>query len=212
MLLLAACVGEPKGAPEPELIPQALEPAEVFQIQDHAFREVGGEIPSWVNIFMKEGIGALEDLPEYRNKYIFIAGNRGTNFAALLQWLGGFTILQDFPRLVSSRIQARFTVSTPGNPDDNYGAFFEGIVKKAHDTFYYGAAVEDTFWLLVQSFQEDGTSPDEKIYLFFIFISIDKRVLELQINEILDNVPADPASRDQIVMIQSLKENFYTRF
>jgi hypothetical protein len=199
-------------APEPEMIPQSSEPVEIFQIQDHAARAAGGEIPPWVNAYLYEGIGAIENQPEYQNKYIFIAENTGTNFTALRQWSEGFMIFQDFPRLVSSRIQTRFTASTPGYPDDNYGSFFERTIKKSSDTFYNGAVTEDTFWLLVQYFKEDGITPDREIYHFFILISIDKTLLEIQIDEILNNIPVNTATRDQIVLINSLKENFYTGF
>jgi hypothetical protein len=212
LLFLAACAGEPKKAPEPEIIPQSLEPVEIFQIQDHAAKSAGGEIPPWVNVYLYEGIGAIENQAEYQNKYIFIAENTGTNFTALRQWMEGFMVLQDFPRLVSSRIQTRFTASTPGYPDDNYGPFFEGTIKKSSDTFYNGAVTEGTFWLLVQYFKEDGITPDREMYLFFILISIDKTLLEIQINEILNNIPADTATRDQSILINNLKENFYTGF
>jgi hypothetical protein len=193
-------------------IPQPPEPVEIFQIQDHAAKAAEGKIPPWVDMYLYNSIGRIENLPEYQNKYIFIAENTGTNLKALLQWLEGFTIIHDFPRLVSSRLQDHLTAISAGNPDNTYGSFFEEVIKKSSDAFYYGALEEDKFWLLVQYFEQDGTTPNREVYRCLILVSIDKIVLESQINEILNNIKTDTVTRDQLVLINQLKENLYTGF
>ncbi|MDR2102068.1 MAG: hypothetical protein LBP43_05805 [Treponema sp.] len=212
ILFFTACVGEPKKAPMPAAIPQPIEPVEIFQIQDYSAKTRGEEIPRWVNLYLYNKLGEIENLPEYQDKYIFIAENTGRNFNALRQWLEGFTILRDFPRMVASRLQAHLTAASGGNPDESYGPFFEQVIKKSSDTFYYGATEEDKFWLLVQYFEKDGITLNREVYLCLILVSIDKGLLESQINEILGNIETSTVSRDQLVLINQLKENFYQRF
>jgi hypothetical protein len=216
LLFFAACAGEPKSAAPPVAVPLPPEPEEIFKIQDHAAKAEGGEIPQWVNTYLYEGLGALENLPEYRNRYLFIAENRGTNMNALRQWSAGFTVFQDFPRLVSTRLQARLTAGSGAgpadNPDGRYGSFFEQTIKNSSDARYYVAVAEDTFWLLVQYFEADGVTLSREVYLFLILVSIDQISLESQINEILNNIPTDTLTKDQITLINQLKENFYTGF
>ncbi|MDR3166612.1 MAG: hypothetical protein LBT93_01605 [Treponema sp.] len=212
ILFFTACAGEPQKTLAPITIPQPVEAVEVFQVQDHAAKAAGGEIPRWVSLYLYNNIGGIENLPEYQNAYVFIADNRGRNFNALRQWLEGFTIMRDFPRLVASRLQGHLTALSAGNPDESYGPFFEQVIKKSSDAFYYGATGGDKFWVLVQYFEKDGITLNREVYLCLILVSIDKALLEAQINEILSNIKTDTFTRDQLALINQLKENFYWGF
>jgi hypothetical protein len=212
IVFFAGCAGEPKRAQAPVTVIQPLKPVSIFQIQGHAAETAGGEIPPWVDIYMSRDIAAIEALPEYQNKYVFVADNEGSNFYALNQWSTGFMVRRDLPRLVASRILARLTAGTTENPDTTYGSFFEETIKKSFDTFYSGAVREGDFWLLVRYLETDGNTLNREVYRFLILITIDKAPLESQINGILSTIPVDTATRDQSAAINHVKENFYQDF
>jgi hypothetical protein len=212
IVFFAGCAGEPKRTQDPVTVIQPLKPVNIFQIQDHAAEAAGGEIPQWVDVYMSRDTAAIEALPEYQNKYVFVASNEGSNFYALSQWSTGFMVRRDLPRLVASRILARLTAGTTENPDTIYGSFFEEAVKKSFDSFYTGAIREDDFWLLVQYLEADGETLNREVYRFLILITIDKAPLESQINGILSTIPADTATRDQTAAINHVKETLYQGF
>ncbi|MDR2102476.1 MAG: hypothetical protein LBP42_00050 [Treponema sp.] len=212
ILLLTGCTGEPKKIPELALISPPPKKNEIFQIEAHDAQTAGEEIPPWVRAYIYEGAAAIERLPEYQGKYIFVAETEGTNVNALRQWAKKFAVLRDLPRLIASRIKRRFTGLSLSSPDEAYGLFFEETIREASDASYYGAIKEADYWLLVQYFSEDGTTPQRRVYQFFILVSIDQVLLRSQINEILDKVPLTGLTREQTAFITSFKENFYDGF
>jgi hypothetical protein len=211
MLLFAGCAGEPKKMPELALIPPPPKKPEIFQIEDHNSQTTGEEIPPWVTAYIYEGSAAVERLPEHQNRYVFIAETEGTNVNALRQWARNFAVLQDLPRLITIRIKRRFT-NASSNPDEIYGPFFEEAIREASDAFYYGAIKETDYWILAQYFEEDGVTPQRKVYQFFILVSIDQALLRSQIDEILDKVPVTGLTREQTAFINHFKETFFTGF
>jgi hypothetical protein len=212
IIFLAGCAGEPKKAQVPVPVIQNLKPVNLFQIQDHTAKAAGGEIPLWADIYMSGNIAGIEAMPEYQDKYVFVAGIEGTNFNALSQWSTGFMVRRDLPRLVASRIQARLTADTGENPDNIYGSFFEGAVKKSSDAFYTGAFRKDDFWFLVRYLEADGETLNREVYRFLILITVDKASLKTQIDEILNSIPTDTVTRDQAAAINHIKENLYQDF
>ncbi|MDR3139005.1 MAG: hypothetical protein LBT95_04955 [Treponema sp.] len=198
--------------PELALTPPPPKRTEIFQIEDHSSQTAGKEIPPWVTAYIYEGSAAVERLPEYQNKYVFIAETEGTNVNALRQWARNFAVLQDLSRLIAIRITRRFTNASANNPDEIYGPFFEEAIREASDAFYYGAIKETDYWILAQFFEEDGVTPQRKVYQFFILISIDQALLKSQIDEILDKVPVAGITREQAAFISHFKETFFTGF
>jgi hypothetical protein len=210
--LSAACfsnAGAIKLEPEPEYI----ERAEISQNLDHQDREQGREIPGWVNRYISGGLRLVEELPQYQDKYVFINKASGPSLKALLQWSESFTVEQDFARLVSARIEARFAGAATGNPDEAYGRYFETLVKNSSNTAYSSAKAEERYWIKKRYFDVEGTPSGREGYDYYILITADREVLERQIRSILNRTTADPApNRDQNNAIERLKNTFFDRF
>jgi hypothetical protein len=221
LLLLASCTGEPRKiifdpassadplTAYPPAGPSALDSSLITESQNGA---ADAFIPDWVDRFIKGGIERVEGLERYSGKYIFITKNTGQNFAALSQWAAGFTVEQDFPRLAAERIEKRLIGAARLYPDDEYGDFFEILIKSASDADYYGAVKEETFWI-----KQRNLSPEEEperaetgaaeIYDFFILISIDKVSLQNRIRELMENIKTTP-TRDQAAAIANIQQSF----
>jgi hypothetical protein len=149
----------------------------------------------------------------YRDKYVFVGEDTGTNLNALRQWSSGFSVAQDLSRMVSRRVQDRFAGAAAGSPDDAYGRYFENVVKSSSDATYTGARKETDFWLLKRYFNADGKTVNREEYEYYVLVSIDKATLERQINDVLNGVNADtPPTREQATAYDRVKEAFYEGF
>ncbi|MDR1985563.1 MAG: hypothetical protein LBP88_01155 [Treponema sp.] len=210
--ILAACAGDPPELPVQWTPPPQIEVIQLYEIVDYKTKALGEDIPEWVNQYESAGIPGIERLPQYDDAYIFVSELEGTNFNALQQWTSGFTLAQDLSWLVASRIQACLTKTAASYPDGEYGRFFEALIRAASNAVYSGAVQEGDFWVLKQYFQEDGVSPDRKVYNFLILVSIHKTLLQIQIREILNALDPLPLTKSQTLSVNRLKEGFFDFF
>jgi hypothetical protein len=226
-VLFTACAGQREGMilrpePGPEGIKQT-EPKEIWQIIEtqNGLSERG--IPEWVSLYLSEGIPGLESLDQYNGKYVFIGENMGSNLTALRQWSRGFSAAQDFPRLLAQRVENRLTASASLYPDDEYGEYFEKLIKQVSDA-EYPAVKKEHFWIkrmkIFDAAAEDDpdllpeqeNSPTER-YEFFILLDIDKNSLQNQIRQITAGIKTDrPPTREQSAAINRVQSSFFTGF
>ena len=214
IMLFADCTSTPPEAyidwqpPPPE-----TEEAVLYRIADYKTQELGRELPSWVILCDSGDLRQIEDLPEYEGRYVFIGKRTGTNFKALQQWNAGFRVTHDFARLVALRLQERFTKEAVTFPDQEYGAFFEAVIKAAYDAAFIGSIREDDFWVKKQNLNEDGVTIEQEIYEFLVLVTIDKKILESQIDRILNTaaVPRD-LTKEQTAAVLQIKAVFFDEF
>jgi len=170
-------------------------------------------VPDWVTLYVDQGLIGVERLPEFKEKYVFVGEDSGTNLNALRQWSTGFTVNQEIARMVSTRVQAKFVGAAAGSPDAEYGRYFEDVVKSVADANFSGARKENDFWLQKRYFKADGKSIDRESYDFYVLVSIDRDTLEQQINVVINGVSADRAlTREQQTAVDRVKEAFYEGF
>ncbi|GHV17137.1 hypothetical protein FACS189493_4200 [Spirochaetia bacterium] len=196
-------------------MPVEIEAAAVqWEIIDHKTAGLGEELPEWVDRYITGGLEALEALPQYADKYVFVAENTGTNADALAQWSLGFNVDQDLAQLVSARVQAR--LSRGGSPDRDYGLFFERAVKFTADNGYPGGLREADFWILRRSIgaeSEDGPAEAQEVYHFYIVVSIDKELLEPAIDTaLLTAAEYTKPSREETLAVDRIRAAFYEGF
>ena len=115
--------------------------------------------------------------------------------------------------MVSTRVQAKFVGAAAGSPDAEYGRYFEDVVKNVSEATFSGARKENDFWLLKRYFRADGKTVDRETYDFYVLVTIDKAILERQINDLLNGVARDaPLTREQQTAVDRVKEAFYEGF
>jgi len=176
-------------------------------------------IPAWLRSYISGGNRAVERLNAYGDKYVFIGSNRGNNFTVLSLWLDFFSVTHDVPLLVTARIERRMILQASLYPDDEYGLFFENMIKNASSAEYPGV-FEDTYWIKIKD------ENDEEIYLFFILISIDRMELQAIITKMMDDSMVEtppPVMRRrqrnfheiaaaQAAAVNNLRQNFFMGF
>jgi hypothetical protein len=192
-----------------------LGPAPAYQ-EKNSITEIidfENDMPQWAIRYIDDGLAGIEALPEYADSYAFVDRQLGSSLEPLRLWTAGFSVERDFPRLVSARIQERFIAGSKGNPVDEYGRYFEAVVKTASDTAFEGASRQGSFWIKKRIFGDDGISPVEDVYEYLIMTLIDKETLRQQINALLLTTrPDKPPTRDQSAAAMRLRLNFYDGF
>jgi hypothetical protein len=170
-------------------------------------------MPEWVGRYADAGFAGVETLPEFEGRYVFVSRQTGNSLDPLLLWAAGFSIERDFPRLVSARIQARFILGGNENPGDEYGRYFEAVVKNASDSTFEGASLEGSFWIKKRIFTDDGLSPMGEVYEYLIMTSISREILRGQIDMLLTTTRTNETpSREQATASMRLRLNFYEGF
>jgi hypothetical protein len=180
-------------------------------------------LPAWVRSYLDGGVRGIESLDTYSAKYTFVGKNRGENLNVLRQWADSFTATQDLPRLIAQRTERRLVAAAVLYPDDEYGEYFERLMKKMSDEEYPGALKEQTFWLKqkIKAASEetavDDDSPQEDVfferYEFLVLMSIDRETLKKQVEEIMGDIKTKSSpTRNQTQAINKIRQNFFEGF
>jgi len=169
-------------------------------------------LPVWLRAFLEEGTAGVERLDVYNNKYVFISVNESENFDAMTKWAEYYRTNQDFAILASTRIERRFYLTASLFPDDEYGAFFETIIKNANSAEYPGIVKEDTHWIRMRQESENG-SESSRFYMFFILTTVDKINMQTFVRNMMTQVSAEvTATSSQTAAINRLRQTFFEGF
>jgi hypothetical protein len=183
-----------------------------YEIVDHKTMGLS-DIPEWVTTYLSDGVRAVENMSQYKGKYVFIGEDSGKNKSALLNWVQNFNLAQDIAQMVSLRVKTKFAGAAAGSPDDEYGRYFENVVKNTADAAFSGARKETNFWILKRYYGPDKKTVEREEYDAYVLVTIDKATLDEQIKKILDGTVADkPLSKEQATAVDRVKEAFYEGF
>jgi hypothetical protein len=206
--LITACSAAPETSLDLGPAPAYQERSSVTEIIDYE-----DDMPEWARRYISAGLTGIETLPEYEDRYVFISRQLGNSLEPLRLWAAGFSVERDFPRLVSARIQERFIAGSGGSPGEEYGRYFEAVVKNASDVVFSGASREGSFWIKKRIFEDDGISPAGEVYEYLIMTSIDREALRQQINMLLITTrPDKPPDSKQSSASMRLRLNFFEGF
>ncbi|MCL2209537.1 MAG: hypothetical protein FWC19_06590 [Treponema sp.] len=187
---------------EPELI--------IISIEDIIDTEYGNSyifLPGWMRSFINGGIEEIEKSDSFAGKYVFMARNEGANLSARKFWVSNFSEVNDFSILAAKRIEKRMISAALLYPDDEYGAFFETMVKNANNVIYSGAVKADSCWIkLINNNEPDNEIDNSEIYVSFLLLTIDRttmqRIISGMISETMNNVSVSRVQRNNITRLQ----------
>lgn len=228
VISFVTCIGSnnavsfPVPAPD-EMIAESFKKIDIDSIIESKEGQGTVYLPDWLSAFISGGAAKTEELPLYSDKYLFIGNNTGNNFAALSKWAENFTVIHNFPGLAAARIERRMIFAGSLYPDDEYGIFFETLIKKAFNAAYPGAVKEETYWIKVLINDEAGNEAGKEeeniaagpreLYEFFILISIDKSALRNIINGMMSStVDTVESTRAQSASIRRIQQFFFEGF
>lgn len=223
-LIFAACAGQKNRIifrPDPAQNGEKTDPLESWLIIESQNGPGEYGMPEWVSRYFEDETRGIESLDRYSGKYVFIGNNRGENIYALRQWANGFTVLHDLPGLVAVRVERRLVASASLYPDDEYGQYFESLIKKVSDGEYPGAIKEETYW--VKRMKIPGTGEDDfelpqtntvtELYEYLVLISADTEALQSQLRQIMTGIKTTvPPAKDQAAAINKVQQTFFEGF
>jgi hypothetical protein len=169
-------------------------------------------IPEWLMTYNNGGIDAVEKMDQYAGKYCFVGRNKNSNFEALLKWAENYPQTNAITGLAAARIENRLNLNIALYPDDEYGVFYERLIKKSYDMEYPDAVTEEIFWIKKTETTEANSRHDT--YEFFAFVVIDKTVMQ----EIIKKLIADSRDEDdfptraQNNAINNIQQRFFEGF
>jgi len=162
-------------------------------------------MPLWLLTFVNGGNRAVEQMEAYSNKYVFVGVNEGENFIALNKWAENYSAMRDFAILAAGRMEERMILTASLFPDDEYGAFFETLIKLAYSTEYVSAAKEDTYWF------KKGSVPET--YNFFVLITIERNSMQAIVRSMMAQANAAAApTGSQAASVNRLRLTFFDGF
>ena len=168
-------------------------------------------LPDWLIVFFNSGIEEVEKLDSYYGKYVFIVSNEGANFGALNIWASSFSEVKDFSMLAGRRIERRMISTSSLYPDDEYGIFFETMIKKAYSAEYPGVTKEDTYWIKYTDNSENNFG--NEIYVFFILFTANIMTTQSFITGMISETINDVSpTGSQRTIINRLRQNFFWGF
>ncbi|MDR2964661.1 MAG: hypothetical protein LBU88_02680 [Treponema sp.] len=210
-LIFTSCLGQRKSAIVP--IPDT----EFFDFtllvkMENITESKGGSgtrnLPLWLRTYINGGIEETEKIETYNGKYLFIGMSEGLNFTAMNKWAENFSPVRDTAIIAAGRIEKKLVASASLYPDNEYGDFFETIIKKAYSAVYTGAVKEDAFWIKIKVENET-----REIYVFFVLISIDKNVFHSVVQDMMaKSMPESSFTRNQRSAVNRLQQNFFEGF
>jgi len=170
------------------------------------------KLPEWLVTYNNGGIDAVEKMDKYSGKYCFVGRNKNSNFESLTKWAENFSETNAVTRLAAARIENRLNLNIALYPDDEYGVFYEKLVKKSYDTEFPDAVTEDTFWIKKTDTSEANGVHDT--YEFFALVTIDKTIMQDIIKKMLAEArgPDDFPTRAQNNSINNIQQHFFEGF
>jgi len=170
-------------------------------------------LPDWLAAFLYSGIEGVENTEPFSDRYVFIAVNESDRFTALIRWAENYSAVLDLPMLAAARIEKKLIKSASIYPDDEYGRFFERLVKGAYNARFPGAVKEDTYWIKIRQYDESQNDAASEIFMFFVLISIEKLIMQDLINDLItQTIDTVTSTRNQAVAINNIRQNFFEGF
>lgn len=203
-LLFAGCASSaPAPAPEPEPEPIELPSRVKTEVLDHKGASLGkSALPEWIDAYIDFGAAGVEELAKFQDQYCFIAEYHAENLDAGLAWVKGFEVPQLIARQIQLKVESIFVGAAVGAPEDDYGTYFENVVKSTTDVSFSGAKLVQDYWVLVRTYDPDIKNTYSDAYQIYVLYTMPKAMLDKQLNNEIDK------AMDDGEMSESQKEAF----
>ena len=186
IVVLAGCSSTDKAAKDISL--KSTAKVETIEHKGSAF---GIEsIPPWLSTFIqRNGTRSVEEMPEYKGKYVIIGQANGAGLQQVETWAKNFDAQQQIGATIETRVASIFKAHEnllPGSDDAKRK--YDNAINTLVRATYTGARQEADWWLH-QKITEKGKEPQTR-YTSYVLYTIDKSILDQQI-------------RDQIIKIRN---------
>jgi hypothetical protein len=179
IVVFAGCNSSAKPAPDIKL--QSTAKVETIEHKGTAFGVTA--LPPWLSEFIqRNGVRSVEELPNYKGKYVIIGQANGAGLQQVETWAKNFDAQQQIGATVESRVASVFKAHEnllPGDADAKRK--YDNAINTLVRATYTGAKQEADWWLH-QKVTEKGKQPETR-YTSFVLYTIDKTILDQQIRD-----------------------------
>jgi len=141
-------------------------------------------IPPWLSTFIqRNGTRSVEELPDYKGKYVIIGQANGAGLQQVETWAKNFDAQQQIGAEIETRVASIFKAHEnllPGQADAKrkYDNAINTLVKAT-----YTGAKQEADWWIHQKITEKGSKQPETRYTSYVLYTIDKSILDQQIRD-----------------------------
>jgi hypothetical protein len=179
VVVFAGCKSSAKPAPSIKL--ETTAKVETIEHKGSAFGVTA--IPPWLSEFIqRNGTRSVEELADYKGKYVIIGQANGAGLQQVETWAKNFDAQQQIGAAIESRVASVFKAHEnllPGDADAKRK--YDNAINTLVRATYTGAKQEADWWLH-QRITEKGKGPETR-YTSFVLYTIDKSVLDQQIRD-----------------------------
>jgi hypothetical protein len=177
--VLAGCKTSAKPAPGIKLDSTAK--VETIEHKGTAFGVK--DIPPWLSEFIqRNGTRSVEELADYKGKYVIIGQANGAGLQQVETWAKNFDAQQQVGAAIESRVASVFKAHEnllPGDADAKRK--YDNAINTLVRATYTGAKQEADWWLH-QKITEKGKQPETR-YTSYVLYTIEKSFLDQQIRD-----------------------------
>jgi len=179
IVVFAGCNSSAKAAPGIKLDSTAK--VETIEHKGTAFGVTA--IPPWLSEYIqRNGTRSVEELPDYKGKYVIIGQANGSGLQQVETWAKNFDAQQQIGAIIETRVASLFKAHEnllPGDPDARRR--YDNAINTLVRATYTGARQEADWWLH-QKITERGKDPVTR-YTSYVLYTIDRTVLDQQIRD-----------------------------
>lgn len=186
-LLFASCASTPDD-PEPKQLTSKV----TTEILEHKGTALGiTTLPVWVSSYVELGVRGVEKLSDFSEEYCFVAEMTADNLNAGQAWLNGFEVPQIIARQLQSRVESLFVGAAVGAPEDDYGTYFENVVRTTTDVSFSGAKKVSDWWSLIRKYDPDIKKAYTDAYYIYVLYTMPKELLDRQLLDQIEKAEED---------------------
>jgi hypothetical protein len=141
------------------------------------------EVPPWLSEYIqRNGTRSVEELPDYKGKYVIVGEANGAGLQQVETWAKNFDAQQQIGITIETRVASVFKAHEnllPGDADAKRR--YDNAINTLIKATYTGAKQESDWWLHPKV-TEKGKEPETR-YTSYVLYTIDKSVLDQQIRD-----------------------------
>jgi ABC-type uncharacterized transport system auxiliary subunit len=174
--IFAGCNSSPKPAPGIKL--ESTAKVETVEHKGTAFGVK--DIPPWLSEFIqRNGTRSVEELPDFKGKYVIIGQASGSDLQQVETWAKNFDAQQQIGATIETRVASVFKAHENLLPGEAAKRRYDNAINTLIQATYTGAQQVNDWWIH-QTITEKGKQPVTRFTSYVLF-TIDKSILNQQI-------------------------------
>jgi hypothetical protein len=188
--ILAGCAGGPK-----------VNTSEL----DNKGNAIGVSTPEWIKLYVSQGVTAVQNQSQFRDRYCIIGEESSTNKQFALAWADSFSAQQLIGAMLRTTIESKYTAAVSGTSQSTGGANsstaaggssadykqeIDNVINAVVNVSYSGAQRDSDWWVLTRRYDPDQKDVFSDEYTAYVLYTIPKSELNFQISKAMETAVA----------------------